>query len=85
VEVEHVAKDLGALSTDERMAALLADAPELLALIEDLTASISEVRHRVGPLLQEVSEHGVWQLRRVRVQQFEAYLRPFHKQHMALC
>jgi hypothetical protein len=55
VEVEHVAKDLGALSGDERMAALLADAPELLALIEDLTASISEVRHRVGPLLQEVS------------------------------
>ncbi|KAJ9531936.1 hypothetical protein QJQ45_003641 [Haematococcus lacustris] len=49
-----VAKELHALTADERSAALLADAPELLALIEDLQASLHEVRHRVGPLLQEV-------------------------------
>ncbi|KAJ9533578.1 hypothetical protein QJQ45_026646 [Haematococcus lacustris] len=51
---EEVAKELHALTADERSAALLADAPELLALIEDLQASLHEVRHRVGPLLQEV-------------------------------
>ncbi|GFH17015.1 Sas10 domain-containing protein [Haematococcus lacustris] len=51
---KEVAKELHALTADERSAALLADAPELLALIEDLQASLHEVRHRVGPLLQEV-------------------------------
>ena len=43
VEVEAVAKQLGALSAEERQAALLADAPELLALLQDLTDSLKEV------------------------------------------
>jgi hypothetical protein len=43
VSVEAVAKQLGALTADERAAALLADAPELAALLEELTAALTEV------------------------------------------
>jgi hypothetical protein len=44
VAVESVAKQLGQLSADQRAAALLADAPELSALLEELTAALHEVR-----------------------------------------
>ncbi|MEW5298021.1 MAG: hypothetical protein WDW36_001185 [Sanguina aurantia] len=54
VEVEAVAKDLSGMSTEARMAALMADAPELMSLLQDLTDSLAEVRHRVGPVLAEV-------------------------------
>jgi hypothetical protein len=43
-----------ALTGDEAEAAVLRDAPELLALLAELRANLSEVRHRVGPLLQQV-------------------------------
>ena len=45
--VETVSKHLGDLSTEERGAALMADAPELLALLQDLTDSLTEVRQPV--------------------------------------
>ena len=44
VVVEAVSKQLSDLSAEERGAALLADAPELLALLQDLTDSLAEVR-----------------------------------------
>lgn len=43
VEVEAVARDLGALGDQDRMAALLADAPELLSLLQDLQDGLAEV------------------------------------------
>ncbi len=54
VEVEQVQKQLDALTADERTAAVLADAPELASLLEELTAALHEVGasgHRVcfGP------------------------------------
>lgn len=58
-EVEEVAKDLSSISKAEQMAALMEDAPELLALLTELTDSLAEVRHRVGPLLKEVKEGGL--------------------------
>jgi len=54
VEVETVAKDLGALDSAALAEALAADAPELAALVDDLRGAVEEVRHRLGPLLQEV-------------------------------
>ena len=43
VVVETVAKNLADLTNEERGAALMADAPELLALLQDLTDSLAEV------------------------------------------
>ncbi|KAI8469299.1 MAG: Sas10 C-terminal domain-containing protein [Monoraphidium minutum] len=59
VEVEAVRKDLSALGAEERMSALLADAPELTSLLSELSTSLDEARHRVGPLLSEVREGGL--------------------------
>ncbi|WIA21610.1 hypothetical protein OEZ85_000794 [Tetradesmus obliquus] len=59
VEVETVAKDLGALTAEEQLAVVMADAPELLSLLEELKACLAEVRSRVGPLLREVSAGGL--------------------------
>lgn len=52
--MEAVGKDLSALSAEERAAAVLRDAPELLVLLQDLRGSLAEVRLRMGPLLKEV-------------------------------
>ena len=57
VEVEEVERDLGAMTTEEQRAAVMADAPELAALLADLQSSLAEVRSRVGPLLKEVSRY----------------------------
>ena len=54
VEVEAVARDLGGMSAEEQRAAVMADAPELAALLADLQGCLAEVRGRVGPLLREV-------------------------------
>jgi hypothetical protein len=53
MEVEEVQKDLDAMSKEEQRAAVMADAPELAALLADLQLSLAEVRGRVGPLLRE--------------------------------
>jgi hypothetical protein len=37
----------------------MADAPELLSLLDELKACLAEVRSRVGPLLREVSAGGL--------------------------
>jgi len=44
MQVEHVARDLSQLSHADKAAALEADAPELLALLGDMEAGLSEVR-----------------------------------------
>jgi hypothetical protein len=54
MQVERVAKDLGSLSSEQRLAAVQRDAPELLQLIAELREGLTEVRSRVGPLLNEV-------------------------------
>ncbi len=43
--MERVAKQLDALTADERTAAVLSDAPELASLIAELTAALDEVCH----------------------------------------
>ncbi len=52
--MEEVEKDLGAMTSEQQRAAVMADAPELAALLADLQSSLAEVRSRVGPLLKEV-------------------------------
>jgi len=37
----------------------MSDAPELLALLDELRGSLAEVRGRIGPLLREVSAGGL--------------------------
>lgn len=59
VQVERVQRDLSALSSEQRLAAVQQDAPELLQLIAELREGLTEVRSRVGPLLREVRGHGV--------------------------
>lgn len=43
-QVEAVAKDLGQLGREGALAAVLADAPELAALLQELKGSVDEVR-----------------------------------------
>ena len=53
--VERLERDAGGLTDEQRMAAVMADAPELTALLSELRGSLAEVRSHVGPLLKEVS------------------------------
>lgn len=46
-QVEVVARDLSGLTSDEKLAAIGGDAPELLALLADLKDSLAEVRFHV--------------------------------------
>ena len=52
--VEHVERDLAALKSHKGAAALIADAPELQALLGELTQCLAEVKQRVQPLLAMV-------------------------------
>ncbi|KAK9829724.1 hypothetical protein WJX72_007528 [[Myrmecia] bisecta] len=54
--VEELQREGAPPDKEQRMAALMADAPELVALLADLQANLAEVRSRVGPLLKEVKE-----------------------------
>ena len=54
VEVEATRRDASALTDEERLSAVMSDAPELLALLEELQQGLAEVRGRVGPALQSV-------------------------------
>jgi U3 small nucleolar RNA-associated protein 3 len=47
------------IQTEEQLAVVMADAPELLSLLDELKACLAEVRSRVGPLLREVSAGGL--------------------------
>jgi hypothetical protein len=47
------------MQTEEQLAVVMADAPELLSLLDELKACLAEVRSRVGPLLREVSAGGL--------------------------
>ncbi|KAF8059680.1 hypothetical protein HT031_005088 [Scenedesmus sp. PABB004] len=59
VAVEAVEKDLASLTAEQQLAVVMADAPELLSLLEELKACLAEVRGRVGPLLREVGGGGL--------------------------
>jgi len=52
--VERLERDEGALTDEQRMSAVMADAPELAALLSELQGSLAEVRSHVGPVLKEV-------------------------------
>ena len=55
VHVERLQRDgAAALGTAEARALVERDAPELLALLEELKDSLSELRSRVGPVLAQV-------------------------------
>jgi hypothetical protein len=40
------------LLAEEQLAVVMADAPELLSLLEELKGCLDEVRGRIGPLLR---------------------------------
>lgn len=55
VHVERLQRDGGAvLATEEARALVERDAPELLALLDELRDSLQELRSRVGPVLAQV-------------------------------
>jgi len=54
VHVERIRRDGGALCSEEARALVERDAPELLALLEELKDSLHELRARVGPVLSQV-------------------------------
>ena len=54
VTVERLERDVGALTDEQRLSAVMADAPELAALLGELQGSLAEVRSHVGPVLREV-------------------------------
>lgn len=51
---EAVTRHLSGADEERLQAAVLADAPELLTLLPDLSSSLAEVRKRTGPLLHEL-------------------------------
>ena len=55
VAIEQLDRDDATLTDEQRMAAVMADAPELTVLLAELQNSLAEVRSHVGPILQEVS------------------------------
>lgn len=55
VAVERLERDVDALTDEQRLSAVMADAPELAALLQELQGSLAEVRSHVGPVLREVS------------------------------
>jgi U3 small nucleolar RNA-associated protein 3 len=59
VDVEQLCRDPDAFTEEERLAAVRRDALELGALARELRAALSEVRSRLGPLLQEVRAGGL--------------------------
>lgn len=52
--VERLERDEGGLTDEQRLAAVMADAPELAVLLSDLQHTLAEVRSHVGPVLKEV-------------------------------
>lgn len=59
VQIESVSKDLSALSAEEQLAVVMADAPELISSLDELKNCLSEVRGRIAPLLREVAAGGL--------------------------
>ena len=59
VAIEQLDRDDVTLTDEQRMAAVMADAPELTVLLSELQNSLAEVRSHVGPILQEVC---LWQM-----------------------
>ena len=53
VQVERLVPRGADLTGDQR-AAMLEDAPELAALLQELKDSLQDVRFRIGPLIKEV-------------------------------
>ena len=56
MHTERIAKDHSGLSHEERAAAVLRDAPELLTVLADMKAAFAEVRTKTGPLLAELRQ-----------------------------
>ena len=52
--MERLERDAEGLTDEQRRAAVMADAPELAALLSELQGSLAEVRSHVGPVLNEV-------------------------------
>lgn len=52
--VERLERDVDALTHEQQLSAVMADAPELAALLGELQGSLAEVRSHVGPVLREV-------------------------------
>ena len=52
--VERLERNVDALTDEQRLSAVMADAPELAALLGELQGSLAEVRSHVGPVLREV-------------------------------
>jgi U3 small nucleolar RNA-associated protein 3 len=57
-EVERVSKDVSKLSSDEKLELVRRDAPELLALVEELKQKTREVREKLAPLLERARQKG---------------------------
>jgi len=51
-EWNSVVACLLSLLAEEQLAVVMADAPELLSLLEELKGCLDEVRGRIGPLLR---------------------------------
>ena len=59
MEVEKLdrRKDISKMSTDERLSLIQVDSPELLGLLGELKARISELREQVNPSLAFLTEN----------------------------
>ncbi|KDD74500.1 hypothetical protein H632_c1272p1, partial [Helicosporidium sp. ATCC 50920] len=55
-EAQWVPLDVSELSEAKRLEALEKSSPELLSLLDELRSSLSEARHCVGPLIEELKQ-----------------------------
>lgn len=54
VELEAVERDISSLTAEEKLEILTAEAPELLALVQDFRAKVTQMRERVFPLIERI-------------------------------
>jgi hypothetical protein len=58
VEVDHIAKNVSALSREEKLRVLLNEAPELLGLLTDLPAKLKEITEFLQPMRAKIQVRG---------------------------
>eukprot|EP00899_Mesostigma_viride_P010847 jgi/Mesvir1/19764/Mv13063-RA.1 len=59
VQVETVRRELEQLTAEEKMAAVMSDAPELLALLGEMRSGLEEVKGVITPVLARVTSGGL--------------------------
>lgn len=56
IQIENLVRDASALTSDQKLAMLAADSPELMGLVEDMNDKLRELNTKIAPLWKVISE-----------------------------